>query len=464
MLRLVPVHPVDTLWDPLLPAEVRRLPADLALLDTLLEDPALLACFQRRWDHAAQQAGRPTIPMATYLRLMVVKHRTGWGYETLMQEVSDSLHLRRFCLLALHQRVPDESTVRKLTRRLGSELVADLIRELIAKARRERRFQARAMRCDSTVAAADIRYPTDSGLCGDAVQRLAREARRVRTVVPSIIGAVRDRSRAVGRRLQELGRSLGRRLGKSQQTVRRLTEECAELVRKSVQEARRLLARAKRRKPGPGFSPRVRRQVLARLTTTVGLAERIIEQIRRRFAGQTIPDRLVSLADPEARPVRRGKLAHPTEFGYVVQLTELTPHTRRGARGLLLPPKLLPGSPPENSLLPATVTELQVLELTPQEAVFDRGFHYDATLQALSPSKTQVFIAGTTATGSTRTRRRLRRYRVGIEGRIAHVKRQYGAGRCRLRGTEGARIWQGWAVLAYDLDTVAAMPRSSKTA
>jgi hypothetical protein len=50
---------------------------------------------------------------------MVIKQRTGWGYETLVGEVSDSLHLRRFCLLPLTARVPDESTVRKLVRRLG---------------------------------------------------------------------------------------------------------------------------------------------------------------------------------------------------------------------------------------------------------------------------------------------------------------------------------------------------------
>jgi hypothetical protein len=39
---------------------------------------------------------------------------TRWGYETLMCEVSDSLHLRRFCLTPLDEEVPDESTVRKL--------------------------------------------------------------------------------------------------------------------------------------------------------------------------------------------------------------------------------------------------------------------------------------------------------------------------------------------------------------
>lgn len=63
--------------------------------------------------------GRPTIAMESYVRLMVTKQRTGWGYEMLVRKVSDSLHLRRFCLIAIDRRVSDESTVRKLTRRFG---------------------------------------------------------------------------------------------------------------------------------------------------------------------------------------------------------------------------------------------------------------------------------------------------------------------------------------------------------
>jgi hypothetical protein len=37
------------------------------------------------------------------------------------------------------------------------------------------------------------------------------------------------------------------------------------------------------------------------------------------------------------------------------------------------------------------------------------------------------------------------------------MKREYGAGRSRLKGDQGARIWQAWGALAYNLDTVAAM-------
>src|SRR3954452_16659567 len=155
---------VESLFDLGLPVEVRELPADLAVLDRLLADPLLLEPVERAWDQAARGHGRPTIAMTVFVRLMVIKARSGWGYETLVREVSDSLHLRRFCLIALTERVPDESTVRKLVRRLGAEVVEEITRAVIAIAERERRFVARAVRCDSTVVEADIRYPSDAVL------------------------------------------------------------------------------------------------------------------------------------------------------------------------------------------------------------------------------------------------------------------------------------------------------------
>lgn len=456
MLRLTSSTPVDTLWDSLLPTPVQQLPEELAAVDRLLTDPQLLLPFRQRWAQLhpgqAPPQGRPTIPMATYLRVMVIKQRYGWGYETLLEEVSDSLHLRRFCLIPLVENVPHESTVRKLTRRLGPQLVEELIRGLCEKALRERRFRPRAMRVDSTVAEADIRYPTDAGLCADAVKRLVREARKLRHAIPTVRETVQNRSRAVGRRLRALGRSLRHRSGAAKRAVQRFTEEAAALVRTSLREAKRVLEAARRAR---GISQRARWQASECLQQTIALAERVVEQIRQRFAEQKIADRLVSFADPEARPVRRGKLARPNEFGYVVQLAEVTEHTRRGARGLLLPPKLRPGSTHENTLLPETVAELKHLGIALREAACDAGFLPEPTNEVLSEVGAAVFIVGTPHPGSRRTQRRLARYRVGNEGRIAHLKREYGAGRSRLRGTTGAEIWQGWAVFAYNLDTLA---------
>ena len=112
MLRLE-AGQVLSLWDEVLPIEVRELPEDLARIDALLADPGLLAPIRAHWDgeagvsgRSAVGHGRPTIAMATYVRLMVIKQRSGWGYETLVGEVSDSLHLRRSCLIAIADGCP----------------------------------------------------------------------------------------------------------------------------------------------------------------------------------------------------------------------------------------------------------------------------------------------------------------------------------------------------------------------
>jgi IS5 family transposase len=156
MLRLVGPQ-VECLFDLGLPVEVPELPADLGAIDALLADSALLDPVVAAWDARAREFGRPSIPIERYVRLIVIKTRTGWGYETLVREVADSLHLRRFCRIALSERVPDESTIRKLTRRLGPEVIEEITRLVIGRVLRERRFTARAMRVDSTVVAADVR-------------------------------------------------------------------------------------------------------------------------------------------------------------------------------------------------------------------------------------------------------------------------------------------------------------------
>ncbi|MDQ6803404.1 MAG: transposase, partial [Actinomycetota bacterium] len=427
----------ESLWDEILPAEVKALPGDLARLDELLADPALLAPIAVRWERLLAETGgssgrgRPTIAMETYVRLMIVKHRSGWGYETLMREVSDSIHLRRFCRIGMAERVPDESTVRKLTRRLGAEVVHEITRELIAKARRER-FRPRAARIDSTVVEADVRYPTDAGLADAGVRALAREGRKLAVKVGEKRTAVRDRSRALGRKLRALTRSIRRRSGEAKAEVLQLTAQTGELLERSVKEARKLAATARRRARGRGA--RAKLKAAGALAELADRCEQVTKQIKQRVAGEPIKDRLISLWDPDARPIRKGKLGKPNEFGYVDQLCEITPNTKPGARGFILAPQSQIGNPAEDTLLPATAQELHDLEIKLKEIMLDGAFTTTATNAALEDLADTVHIAGRQEEGSRRTRRRRRRYRTGMEGRISHLKRSYGLRRSRLKG------------------------------
>jgi IS5 family transposase len=375
-------------------------------------------------------------------------------------EVSDSIHLRRFCRISLSERVPDESTIRKLTRRVGAETVNELTRALIVEATRSRRFRARAVRIDSTVIDADVKYPTDAGLAAHGVSALAREGRKLAKLVGEKRVRVRDRSKAMGVKLRAVTRTIRRRTGEAKSEVLALTEQTGELLARSVAEARKLAAAARRNARGRGAKAKL--NAAGRLEQLADRCEKVSRQIKQRVAGEPIKDRIVSLSDPDARPIRKGKLGKPTEFGYVAQIAEVTEHTRRGARGLILPAPTRIGNPGEDTLLPDTIAELARLGISPREIALDGGFNVGPTRQALDDhglEPDRVFIAGRQQPGSKRTQRRLQRYRTGAEGRISHLKRGYGLDRSRLKGDEGQQIWTGWSILAYNADTLTVRTR-----
>ena len=62
----------ESLWEAVLPAELRELPPELAKVGAVLDDDRFLAPFRSR---LTATIGRPTIPVETYLRLMYLKHR-----------------------------------------------------------------------------------------------------------------------------------------------------------------------------------------------------------------------------------------------------------------------------------------------------------------------------------------------------------------------------------------------------
>ena len=464
MLTLLAEQP-ECLWDESLPIEVKELPEDLAALDVLLADPEVLWPIVERFRRevvedrrAVLTDGRPTIAMETYVRMMVLKQRYRWGYRTLLAEVSDSIHLRRFCRISLSERVPDESTVRKLTRRFGAETVAELTRGLIVKACREKRFRPRAVRIDSTVIEADVKYPTDAGLASSGVHVLAREGRKLAKLIKEKKARVRDRSKAMGHKLRAITRTVRRRSGEAKQEVLKLTGETGELLSKSIREARRLAKIARGKARGRGAHTKLK--AATALEAMADRCEKVAKQITQRVAAEPIKDRIVSLHDPDARPIRKGKLGKKTEFGFVSQLAEVTENTKRGARGLILPGTTELGNPAEDTLLPQTVAELERLGITVQEVALDGGFNVAPTTSALERlAPKNVFIAGRQEPGSKRTQRRLRRYRTGAEGRISHLKRRYGLDRSRLKGDEGRQISTEWSILAYNADTLAVRTR-----
>ena len=177
-------------------------------------------------------------------------------------------------------------------------------------------------------------------------------------------------------------------------------------------------------------------------------------QTDQRLAGnRVIADRLVSLADPDARPIRKGKPRTPTQFGYTLLLAE-------DERGFIADHQLQQGNPPDAPQpIPAVGRVIAVTGQAPSTVVGDRGFGTaanDQALEALGVKRIGLQRTGTPgkarlALERTRAFRRLRNWRVGIEARISHLKRGFGLRRTRLRRLGGARTWVGLGIFAYNL-------------
>jgi transposase, IS5 family len=393
------------------------------------------------------------VPIDTLLRLLYLKHRYGLGYESLCREVADSIGWRRFCRIPLDRPVPHPTTLVKLVGRAGPAVIEELNAALVAKLAQGKLLRGRKLRVDTTVVEADIDYPTDADLLEQAVRKLGGLVRRIKARGAASKTRFRDRGRAAGRRLTQLARTLRRRTGVAMAEVDRLTGEVAGIARQSLEQvlvvarnARRALAR----RPGDGRLGRL----VGELDETIVQIQRLLAQTDQRLAGnRAIADRLVSLADPDARPIRKGKPQHPTQFGYTLLVVE-------EERGFICDHQLQQGNPPDApQLVPAVRRVAEITGRVAATVVGDRGFGTAANDRALAEcgvariglQRKGPLSPTRAAVERTRPFRRLRNWRVGIEARISHLKRSFGLRRTRLRRLAGAKTWAGLGIFAYNL-------------
>jgi IS5 family transposase len=447
----------ETLWETVLPEQALGMPAELEAVDRLLDDARFFepfrSCFDPVW-------GRPSIPIETYLRLMFLKYRYRMGYETLCREVADSITWQRFCRIGLGGRVPHPTTLMKITIRCGPTVVDQLNELLLAKAAEDKVLKTSRVRADTTVVPANIKYPTDSGLLTKGISKISKAVRRIQAAGAATRTEFRDRTRAARRRAHRIGSKLRRRTGQAKAEVLQITGQLADLAQATVVQAKRVVRNARRALRHRRGDGQLRRTV-DDLAVTIKRVERIIDQTDQRLAGR-VPEgatRLVSLHDPDARPIRKGSLRRPVQFGYTAQVVD-------NDDGVIVDYEIQAGNPPDASrLAPAIERITRRLGRPPDAVTADRGYGQaivDTALYTLDIGVVAIPRAG--KPGQTRRQleatppfRRLVKWRTGSEGRIATLKRQYGWDRTRLDNIHGARTWCGWGILAHNSVKMAAL-------
>jgi IS5 family transposase len=151
----------------------------LAELDRYLDDPRFFEPF-RPYFHPADSP--PSVPMETYLRMMVLKYRYRLGFEPLCAEVSGSTSWRRSCRVPFREAVPHPSTLERTTVRCGQGAVDALNEALLAKAAEGHLVKFDKLRADTTVVPANVTYPPTPGCVNGGAWRLAVLTSRLKSM------------------------------------------------------------------------------------------------------------------------------------------------------------------------------------------------------------------------------------------------------------------------------------------
>ena len=161
---------------------------------------------------------------------------------------------------------------------------------------------------------------------------------------------------------------------------------------------------------------------------------------------------LLSGRDP-ARPIRKGRIDRPVEFGYKAQVTD-------NDDGIILDYNVENGAAPDGpQLAPAVGRISRRAGRAPGAVTADRGYGQptvESDLQKLGVRTVAIPRQAKTSAARkkiehSRSFHKLVKWRTGSEGRINYLKRGYGWDRTRLDGRQGAAIWCGHGVLAHNL-------------
>jgi transposase, IS5 family len=428
-------------------------------VDEILEDEPLVDLVYERLGRRYPQSrkrGRNSTPAEVVLRLMVLKHARNWSYDILEREVKANLVYRMFTRIGT-ETVPDAKTLGRLGRALGSAIVEQIHQRLVEIACQRHLVEGRKMRLDTTVTEVNIHYPTDSSLLGDGTRVLTRVMKRISKLAGERGTRVRDRLRTIGYRVMEIAR-LSR--SKGQEQKEKMQEKYRELVRLTRQvrnqaqrfseEIHRGVKRAMNRK-----QQAVLQGMKQELEAMIPLVDQVLRQTTARvFRGVTdTPGKIVSLFEPTAEIIRKGKVNKPTEFGKLVKIQE--------AENQIITHYAVCRQRPADStlLLGAVQLHQQRLGRAPELLAGDAGFYSaenERQAQALGVKRVSIPNRSTQSAARRKHQkqrwfRKGQKWRTGCEGRISVLKRRHGLNRSRYRGEEGMDRWVGLGVVADTL-------------
>jgi len=398
--------------------------------------------------------GRKTIPLRTFVGIMFLYKNYGLGYRGTMERIADSFGWRAFCRIPLSKEVPDYSTINKLANRFGAKAVDEMNNALLQHLKNEKILKTKKLRMDTTVVESNIAYPTDAGLLSQGIKTINRLVSKLKKARVKAAEDFTAHERIVKKKILEIAKVSKRRTGEAIDEINKITKELTKIAVETLKSGKQALRGAKisLAKGNKTLQPKVINQ----LDQTCNLMQKAIGQAKTVVSGNRhIEDRLVSMYDPQARPISKGKSGKKVQFGRKLLLTA-------NEQGFITSHQTYQGNPNDKTLFKAGIEgHNRNVGQKPKEVSTDRGFYSsqneqysDKELMRVSMPKIGRKNAERSAFEKTPWFKRQQRFRAGIEAIISNANRRSGLCKPLTRGNINTECSIGWSVLAYNLAQV----------
>lgn len=432
----------------------------LRFIDAALDDEVLVdqvhEVLRRRHAQSARRGRRGT-PAEVVLRLQVLKHLKSWSFEQLEWEVRGNVAYRHFCRIHAGK-VPDSTTMVRHGQLLDGTTLRPIFDRIVQQARERHVTTGRKMRIDTTVVEAPIHYPTDSALCEDSVRVLRRAMTRLVGAGVKLSFKLRHVGRSVLHRMREIGQALRLRGEAAKEAIKRPYRGLLRITARIVRQAEAAIGQATRQTAKLKRAARAQAErALEALREFAPRARRVVQQTRARIIrGLTSSKaKIISIFEPHAQILRRGKLHRPTEFGQMVKVQEAD-------GGIVTDIGVVAEKNDAPLLVPAVARHIEIFGRAPQIAATDRGFYSgngERRIRELGVKRPVIPKPGhkskkRVAYERERWFRRGRAWRAGGEARISRLKHRFGMARSRYKGEEGTKRTALWAGIANNLAAI----------
>jgi len=449
-------NPQRSFYDHLLAGALAQHPL-LAKTDAILNSvPDLLEPFiaayakDRQARHVDEDFGRGTISLESVVRLLIVKRlHKECPWRDVEEHAKTDYAWKAFAKLSVIDTVPDHTTLIKWEQFFGEEALRSLHAAVMAYAVGKKIVKGRTFRTDTTVVPANIHYPTDASLLGDAMRVVTRTVQKIKKIV-ELKTVFRSRMRMVKQKLIRLGHALKTRATDAKAKATRTTAELLLLATSVLANARKINAEWARN--GRDAAGRLAKQFARHLA----VSQKLIQQTGRVLAGKKVQDRIVSFFQPSMRPIVKGKLFPPCEFGRKVIVDETDGN-------LVSDWTILNGNPNDATLLRDRLDRHKDrFGHDPTLVATDRGFWSAENREKLTPRVPKLSIPQRGYKTKTRLRaersrwfRKAQDWRAGGEARQSWLKRTFGWGHSRAKTEAGYDRGIGWGVLGCNLKVLA---------